>query len=61
MKKILALLCVDEDALEQTEGTFEEEMGWVSQSGISMEDYIEIDESNESQRFLVKGWNLNTL
>ena len=42
MKKILALLSVDEDALEQTEGTFEDEMGWVSESGISMEDYIEI-------------------
>lgn len=61
MRKILALLCVDEEALEQTEGTFEEEMGWVAQSGISMEDYIEIYESDEPQRFLVEGWNLDTL
>ena len=61
MKKILALLSVDEDALEQTEGTFEDEMGWVIQSGISMEDYIEIDKSNQEKQFTIKDWNLKTL
>ena len=61
MKKILALLCVDEGTLEQTEGTFEEEMGWVSQSGISMEDYIEIDANNQKKQFAVEDWNLKTL
>ena len=61
MKKILALLSDDEDALKQTEGTFEEEMGWVSQSGISMEDYIEINKSNQKKQFAIKDWNLKTL
>lgn len=61
MKKVLALLSVDEETLGQTESTFEEEMGWVSQSGISMKDYIEIDKGDEPQRFLVEGWSLDTL
>ena len=61
MKKILAVLSIDEDTLEQTESTFEDEMGWVSESGISMEDYIEINEDDEPQRFLVEGWSIDTL
>lgn len=59
--KILALLDVDEEQLKSCESNFEDEMGWVAESGISMEDYIEIEDADEPQRFLVKDCGIETL
>ena len=61
MKKILVLLSIDEKTLRQTESTFEDEMGWVADSGISMEDYIVINKSNQEKQFAIEDWNLKTL
>lgn len=59
--KILALLDVDEEQLKSCESNFEDEMGWVAESGISIDDYIEIEDTDEPQRFLVKDCGIETL
>lgn len=59
--KILALLNVDEETLKDLESDFEAEMGWVAESGISMESYIKIDDTDGPQCFLVKDRKINTL
>ena len=43
MKEIIAKIYVDEEQLksESEDASFEGEMGWVAQSGISLGDYIE--------------------
>ena len=61
MAKFLVLLNVDTDQLEELDSSFEAEMGWVAQSGITMDDYIEIADTDEEQRFIVEGCSIDTL
>lgn len=42
MSKILAILDINEEMLEKTGHTFEDEMMWLSESGISMNKYKDI-------------------
>ena len=41
--KILAVLDVDEKMLDQTGHSFEEEMGWLAQSGITLRSYTDAE------------------
>ena len=61
MAKILVLLDVDTDKLEELGSNFIREMGWVEQSGITMDDYIEIADTDEEQRFIVEDYSIDTL
>ena len=44
--KIIAILNVDEEKLAETGNDFESEMGWVEESGITLERYKEIKTKN---------------
>lgn len=56
--KIIAILDVDEKKLEETGHTFEEEMGWASQSGITLKKYEDITKSGEYE-YAAFAWNKN--
>ena len=45
--RVIAVLDVDEEELAETGHSFEEEMGWASQSGITMKEYREADKAGE--------------
>ena len=61
MAKVLVLLNVDTEKLEELDSNFEDEMGWVAQSGITIDDYIEIADTDEEQRFIVEDYSIDTL
>ena len=61
MAKVLVLLNVDTEKLEEMGSSFETEMGWVVESGITIDDYIEIADTDEEQRFIVEGYSIDTL
>lgn len=61
MAKVLVLLDVNTDKLEELNSDFVTEMGWVEQSGITMDDYIEIADTDEEQRFIVEDYSIDTL
>ena len=61
MAKVLVLLDVDTDKLEELGSNFIREMGWVEQSGITIDDYIEIADTDEEQRFIVEDYSIDTL
>ena len=61
MAKVLVLLDVNTDKLEELGSNFIREMGWVEQSGITMDDYIEIADTDEEQRFIVEDYSIDTL
>jgi len=44
MRKVVAILEVDDDKLSKLNSDFPNEMGWVADSGIYLIDYINVDE-----------------
>ena len=61
MAKVLVLLNVDTEKLEELDSNFETEMGWVAESGITIDDYIEVTDTEEKQRFIVEDCSIDTL
>lgn len=57
--KMFAILEVDEKALEKTGHSFEEEMGWVEQSGITLKGYQEAGKCGEYE-YAMFAWNTRT-
>jgi len=56
--KVVAVLEVDTEKLAETGHSFEEEMGWVSQSGITLREYKEADKASEYE-YAAFVWNTN--
>lgn len=54
MAKIIAMLQVDENKLEELDSDFVTEMGWVEQSGIIMGDYIDISDKNPPVKLMLQ-------
>lgn len=50
--KIIAVLEANEERLAETSGSFEQEMGWVEQSGIQMVAYQEQEDGYEYASFV---------
>lgn len=57
--KILAILDVNEEKLRKTKHSFEEEMGWVEDSGITLGEYYEVETCGEYE-YVMFAWNTKT-
>lgn len=55
--KILATLDVDEKMLDQTGHSFEEEMGWLAQSGITLSSYTDAEKCR-TYEYAAFAWNM---
>lgn len=56
--RLIALVEVDEKVLKETGHSFEDEMGWVAQSGVRLLDSREISEEN--YEYAAFAWNRET-
>lgn len=54
--RVIAILEIDKEKLEETGHSFEEEMGWVAQSGIALREYKEVDKISEYE-YAAFVWN----
>ena len=54
--RIMAVLEVDEDKLSQTGHSFEEEMGWAVQSGITLTSYTDAEKCS-TYEYAAFAWN----
>lgn len=54
--RVIAVLEVDEEKLAELEHTFEDEMKWVVDSGITLKEYMEADKCSEYE-YAAFAWN----